>query len=116
DMPGKRGAIDEKSVTANLAIVTDMRIREEKIVVAEFCGAAAFAGAAADGYVFAEDIAISGKEISAFTAKGVVLRFAADAAKRMKNIFAPEFCRPLKYRVGMNNATFAYFHEIGRAS
>ena len=68
----------------------DVRIRQQEITIAQHGLAAAFLRATAHGDVFAENISVSYNQFSAFTAKGIILRVAANRTERIKQIVLAE--------------------------
>src|SRR5207302_7136423 len=95
----ERCTVHKQRVATYLAIMSDMRVREKKILIAQKGQASAFLRSAAHRYVFSENVAVTRNQFDAFTAKSVILRVSADHAEGVKNIVLSEFRRPLHHRV-----------------
>src|SRR6266513_694806 len=103
-------AVDKQGVAADRAIVPDVRIRQKKIAVAQGSFAAAFLRAAADGDVFAENVAVSRHHLGALASKRIILRVAADRAERIESIVSTELRRSPHHRVRVHHAAVAQFY------
>jgi hypothetical protein len=86
NVPGESGPVHKQIIASNLAVVADVSVRQEKILVADSRHAPAFICSAADGHVFAKNIFVSRNELSSLSRKRVVLRITANHAKRMKHV------------------------------
>ena len=60
------------------AVVRDMRVGQQPVVVADAGDAAAVAGATVDGDEFADQVAVADDQFGAFAVEFLVLRVAAD--------------------------------------
>ena len=111
-MASQSRTIDEQRAVAHAAIVPYVRRREKQIPAANGGDPAAFDGATVDGHVLTEGIFIADEQLRSFAAESPILWIAADRAKWMKNIAAPELRRALHHRVGMQDATIAQLHVL----
>jgi len=64
-----------------MAVVRDVRVRHDPVVVADARGAAAFGRAAIDGDEFADGVAVADEEFAAFAAEFFVLRLGTDRSE-----------------------------------
>src|SRR5690606_23360811 len=84
------GVVGEHAMAADDAVVRDMRIGEEPVVVADAGAAAAVAGAAVDGGELADDVAVADLEPDALAAVLLVLRLAADRGMAVEMVVAAD--------------------------
>src|SRR5439155_25547415 len=99
DLSSARCTVHEQGVATYLAIVSDVRVRKKKILIAQRGPASALFGSAAHRHVFAENVAVTCNQFHALATKRVILRVAADHAEGMKNILLSEFRRTLHHRM-----------------
>lgn len=112
DVPGERRAIHENRVAADLAIVADVRVGHDEIVIAETRDAAAFHGAAIHRGEFAKCVAVSDFERDALACKRQILRIAANDRKWIQAIILAEARRAFDDGVMIENASIAEFDII----
>src|SRR5205807_2055473 len=89
-VPGQGCTVHEQGVAANHAIMSDVRVRQKKIPVAQARFRAAFFRATAYADVFAVNVVVARQEFGALTSKRVVLRVAPDATERVERIVLSE--------------------------
>ena len=77
-MAGERRVVREDRVVADGAIVRDVHVGHDPVVVADARRAAALAGAAVDGDELADHVAIADDEFAVLAAEFLVLRDRAD--------------------------------------
>ena len=106
-MAGKRCAVHEQGIAANPAIVADMGVGQNKVPVAQRCSAATLSGAAVDGNVLAENIAVARDQFGALAAKRVILRVATDGTERVEHVVLAEPRWATQYGMFLNNAAVA---------
>src|SRR5688572_12875548 len=81
-MTGQRGRIRHDDVIAEHAVMADVRVRHEKIVIADFRVAAAPFGAAMDIHVLAKDIMVSDRQERLLTLELQILRLKTNCSER----------------------------------
>src|SRR6266481_3334001 len=98
----QRSAVHEQRIVADLAVVPDVRIRQEKIIIANPRDTAALRGSPADGHMFAKNVCFAHMQFDALAAESVVLWIAANHAKRVKHVVVCEFRRAADHRIRAN--------------
>src|SRR6185312_346718 len=81
-MSGERSGVHQHRVIADLAVVTNMRVRHDQNVTAYLCRAAALIRSAIDGDVLANDVVVADFQPRGLTAIGNVLRLGAERGER----------------------------------
>src|SRR3569623_75588 len=94
-MAGQRGIIGEDGVVADQAIVREVHVRHDPIVVADPGDAAALFGAAIEGAEFADDVAVADLEQSGFATVFLVLRHLAERRELENFIVAADARRAI---------------------
>src|SRR5580765_3125368 len=84
-----------------------MRVSQKEVFIADPRNSATLFCAAADGDILAENIAVAYDQLGPLATIGVILRIAADGAKRIEHIIAPVLGRPSNESVRVNNAALA---------
>ena len=74
DMTGQRRRIRHDDVTAERAVVADVRVRHQKIVIADSRMSAASLRSAMDVHVFAKDVVMADRQERLFAFKLQILR------------------------------------------
>src|SRR6478672_11968777 len=90
DMPGERRIVRKHAVAADLAVVRDVHVGQQPVVVADSRRATAVVGAAADGDEFADRVAVADHEVGPFTGEFLVLRIATDGREAMDPVVAAD--------------------------
>jgi len=111
-VPGQCCAVRKYSRASDDAIVGDVRIGHEKIVVPDARDAASARRATAHCAEFAEAIAIANDDFGVLAAEFQVLRIAAHRAERIENVFAPDAGGASHYGVRLQDAVFAKFDIV----
>ena len=112
DVPGERGSIRENRVTANDAIVGNVRIGHEQIVAADPRDSASLRRAAADRRKLTKVVCISHHKFGSLAVEFQILRIPADRAKRIENIFPPNTRRPANDGVRLEHALLSEFDPV----
>src|SRR6202040_177620 len=103
----KRRAIYKQRVAADLAVMSDVRVRQKKIIAADPRDPAALHGPAADGHMLAKNVGVAHLQFDALALESVVLRIAANHAKGVKHIVGAEFRRAAHHRMLVQHASVA---------
>src|SRR6266481_3188645 len=106
----QRSAVHEQRIVADLAVVPDVRVRKKKIVIANPRDTAALRGSPADGYMLAKNVCTAHLQFDALATESVVLRIAANHAKRVKHVVICEFRRAAHHRMLVQYGPVAQFH------
>ena len=112
DVAGESRAIDENCVAADLAVVADVGVGHDQIVIAHAGDAAALHGAAADGAKFAKGVAVTDFERDALARIGEVLRIATDDGKGIQAIIFSEARGAFDDGVMIEDAAVAEFDFV----
>src|SRR5690606_32807453 len=100
DMPGQGRVVGEDAAVAHLAVVGDVHVGQQPVVVADAGDAATVAGAAVDGGEFADDVAVADHQFGVLALELLVLRVAADRGRAVDAVVAPDPGRALDAAVG----------------
>ena len=90
-VPAERGCVGHDDVTPNLAIVRNVGIGHDQVVVADSSAAPAFHCAAVDGDILADFVMIANLQPCRFARIGDVLRRQAYRSEREKAIVRANF-------------------------
>ena len=82
DVPGQRRGVAEDRVAADVAVVRDVGVGHQQVVVADAGDAAAARGAAMDGHELADDVAVADDDPRRLAAELQILRDQADRGHR----------------------------------
>ena len=88
---------------------TNVRVRQEKIVIADSRSTAAFVGPAAHRDIFAKNIFVSSNQLRTLSRKGVILRITTNDAEWMKYVGGDKSRRAAHHGMRMQYAIFAQF-------
>jgi hypothetical protein len=107
DVPGEGCSVHKQSIAPHLAIVSDVRVCQDEIVVADLGPAAAFLRSPVHSYIFTKNISIPHNQLGGLAAKRIVLRITTNQTKRMKNVVPPDVRGALDNCMRMQHATIA---------
>lgn len=110
DVAAESAVVGENDVIAHLAVVRDVRVAQEKIVRANARGRVGM-GAAMDGRVFAEHVAVPDLEISRLAFVLEILGLAADRSEGEKLVVLSYAGGTVEDDVGVKNAVIADLHS-----
>src|SRR5438552_2370800 len=116
DVASQRRGISHDDVITENAVVPDMHVRHQKIMVPDSGAAAAAFRAAMEVDVFAKDIVIADGEKRVFAFELQVLRLQADGSKRIELIILPDRCRTFDDHVRFEAAPAADLHPASDAA
>ena len=111
-MSAERRGIAENRVVADVAIVRNVRVGHEHVVVADVGDAAAPFGAAMNRHEFAKHVAIADDQLGRLAVKLQILRDQPDRRERKDLVAVADFRRPLDDRRCADAAVAAKPHVL----
>ena len=90
-MPGQCGRVRHNDVIPQLAVVTDMRVGHQEIVIADPRYPTAPLGAAMNIDIFTKDVVMADREKRIFTLEFEILGLKTDGRKRIKLVALADF-------------------------
>src|SRR4051812_18813415 len=100
DVTGQGRHIRHNNVVAESHVVSDVRIGEDVVVVADGSSVALVSGAV-DGYIFAKSIVVADSSTGYAPLPFEILRIQADAGKRENLVVVAERCVSIDDDMGM---------------
>ena len=93
------------------AVVSDVRVAEEEVVIADR-GGGVWRGGAVDGCVFAEGVSIANNEISWFAFVFQILRQLANRSEWKEQVIFADAGVSIDHDMGFKNGVIAQTHVI----
>ena len=109
---GQRRGVGENRVVADHAIMGDVHVGHQPVVVADAGHPAAFLGAAIEGDEFADHVAVANLQARLFTVEFLVLRRRAERGELPDPVVAADPGRPVDDHVRPDRRAIADFHIL----
>src|SRR6201991_1195642 len=109
-MPGERRVVGEHDMVAHLAVVRDMHVGQEPVVVADTRDTAAVTGATVDRDELTDEIAIADDDFGALALPFLVLRRTTDGRELRDAVVASDHGRTLDHHVRTDGRALADDH------
>src|SRR3954471_21991773 len=103
-MPTERGGIPEYGVIADMAVVRDVCVRHEHVVVSYGRDPSTALGPAVNGHELAKHISIADEELGRLAVKLQILRNQPDRHERKDLVSVANLGRPIDHRGGADAA------------
>src|SRR3979411_2442438 len=112
DVTGKRRHIGEKRGVADPAVMRDMHVGHDPVIAADARDARILRGAAAEGAVFADGVAVADLERGRFTGVFLVLGGSAERAESVNPILNPYASSSLDQHVRPDRGPLPYLDVL----
>src|SRR3546814_18839347 len=109
-MAGQRGVVDQDAVVANDAVMTDVGVGHDQVMVAQGRFGTILNGATVNRHAFADHVVIANDQTGFFTFVLEIGRVLAYRRKLVDAIVPTDPGRPFEYHMGTNHRNLADFH------